>query len=171
LYSAQKGGMKGEQKFLSLIEEHKGILYKISRMYTDDEESRKDLFQELLYQLWRSFPSFKKESKFSTWMYRVALNTAITALKKEKKKLKYGRIEQALTVSSDTNESSRITWFYETIQQFSKIEKAVIFLYLENFSHKEIGIQLGISEGNARVRLNRVKNKLKDILKNTKHEF
>ena len=171
MYSAQNGGMKDEQKFLGLIEQHKGILYKISRMYSDDEESQKDLFQEILYQLWRSYPSFKKESKFSTWMYRVALNTAITALKKEKKKLKYGRLEQTLNVISETNESSRITWFYETIQQFSKIEKAVIFLHLENFSHKEIGMQLGISEGNARVRLNRIKNKLKDILKNTKYEF
>ncbi len=162
--------MNREQKFLDLIQHHKGILIKISRMYSDDEESKKDLFQEILYQLWRSFSSFKEESTFSTWMYRVALNTAITSYKKEKRQVNSMAIEKDISEPITDIQSSRIEWFYRAVQQLSKIEKAVIFLHLENFSHRDIGKQLGISEGNARVRLNRAKNKLKILLKNKGNE-
>ncbi len=158
--------MNKEQEFLGLIEKHKGILYKVSRMYSDDDESREDLYQEMLYQLWRSFSSFKKESQFSTWMYRVALNTAITSLKKEKKSPKLVALDHQISMTENESSADRMELFYKAVQQLSKIEKAVVFLYLENYSHKAIGQQLGLSEGNARVRLNRAKNKLKEILKN-----
>lgn len=162
--------MNKEKEFLDLIEVHKGIMYKISRMYTQDETTREDLFQEILYQLWRSFDSFKKESQFSTWMYRVALNTAITFYKKEQKHPPHLSLDQALLKVTEQEESTRITLFYQAVQQLTKVEKAVVFLYLENNTHKEIGRQLGLSEGNARVRLNRAKNKLKAVLKMDAYE-
>jgi len=159
--------MNREQEFLALIEKHKGILYKVSRMYSDNDESQEDLFQEMLYQLWRSFSSFKKESQFSTWMYRVALNTAITSLKKEKRNPKTIALDHRLSVAEPETVSGRMELFYKAVQDLSKIEKAVVFLYLENYSHKAIGRQLGLSEGNARVRL---PFNLPDSLQNLKGE-
>lgn len=157
--------MNKEQEFLDLLEKHKGILYKVSRMYTDDKESQEDLFQEMLYQLWRSFSSFSGKSKFSTWMYRVVLNTAITSYKKEQQNPKYVAFENNAVIKTEETSSERLDLFYKAVQQLSKVEKAVIFLYLENYSHRAIGKQLGLSEGNARVRLSRAKNKLREILK------
>ncbi|MBS7232535.1 RNA polymerase sigma factor [Flavobacterium psychroterrae] len=163
-----------EQYFLNRIESHKGILYKVSKMYMDNHDDQQDLFQEIICQLWKSYDSFRNESQFSTWMYRVAVNTAIVFLKKEKRKVDKYEIASE-NIKDDEGDShikeSQIDHFYKAVQKLEKIDKAIIFYQLEGFSHKEIGENLGISEGNARVKLNRAKEKLKEIIKNQGYGF
>ena len=163
-----------EQEFLNRIEKHKGILYKVSKMYMDNHHDQQDLFQEIVCQLWKSFDSFRNESQFSTWMYRVAINTAIVFLKKEKRKVdKYEIASENIKEETDDSEikENQIEHFYKAVQKLEKIDKAILFYQLEGFSHKEIGDNLGISEGNARVKLNRAKEKLKEIIKNQGYGF
>ncbi|MDQ1095565.1 MULTISPECIES: RNA polymerase sigma factor [Chryseobacterium] len=157
-----------EHEFLAKMEKHKGILFKISKMYMDEKDDRDDLFQEIIYQVWKAYPNFKGESEFSTWMYRIALNTAIIFLKSEKKRSLIShedyteyKIEQD---EYDHEKEERLEKMYAAIHQLNPIDKAFIFYYLENFSGKQIAEQMGISEGNVRVKMNRAKNKLKDIL-------
>jgi len=163
-----------EQEFLSRIENHKGILYKVSKMYMDNPDDQQDLFQEIICQLWKSYDSFRNESQFSTWMYRVAVNTAIVFLRKEKRKVDKYEIASE-NIKDDEGDShikeSQLDHFYKAVQKLEKIDKAIIFYQLEGFSHKEIGENLGISEGNARVKLNRAKEKLKEIIKNQGYGF
>ncbi|BDU23971.1 MULTISPECIES: RNA polymerase sigma factor [unclassified Flavobacterium] len=163
-----------EQEFLNRIQSHKGILYKVSKMYMDNSDDQQDLFQEIVCQLWKSYDSFRNESQFSTWMYRVAVNTAIVFLKKEKRKIDKYEIDSD-NIKEDENDShikeSQLDHFYKAVQKLDKIDKAIIFYQLEGFSHKEIGQNLGISEGNARVKLNRAKEKLKEIIKNQGYGF
>lgn len=163
-----------EQEFLNRIESHKGILYKVSKMYMDNHDDQQDLFQEIVCQLWKSYDSFRNESQFSTWMYRVAVNTAIVFLKKEKRKVDKYEIASE-NIKDDEGDShikeSQIDHFYKAVQKLEKIDKAIIFYQLEGFSHREIGENLGISEGNARVKLNRAKDKLKEIIKNQGYGF
>lgn len=163
-----------EQEFLNRMEIHKGILYKVSKMYMDNSDDQQDLFQEIVCQLWKSYDSFRSESQFSTWMYRVAVNTAIVFLKKEKRKVDKYEISSE-NVREEENDSlvkeSQLDHFYKAVQKLEKIDKAIIFYQLEGFSHKEIGENLGISEGNARVKLNRAKEKLKEIIKNQGYGF
>lgn len=163
-----------EHEFLTRIEKHKGILYKVSKMYMDTTDDQQDLFQEIIFQLWKSYDSFRNESQFSTWMYRVAINTAIVFLKKEKRKVdKYEIPSENIKDEEDDShiKESQIEHFYKAVQKLEKIDKAIIFYQLEGFSHKEIGANLGISEGNARVKLNRAKEKLKEIIKNQGYGF
>lgn len=163
-----------EQEFLNRIESHKGILYKVSKMYMDISDDQQDLFQEIVCQLWKSYESFRNESQFSTWMYRVAVNTAIVFLRKEKRKVDRYEIASE-NVKDDEGDShikeSQLDHFYKAVQKLEKIDKAIIFYQLEGFSHKEIGENLGISEGNARVKLNRAKEKLKEIIKKQGYGF
>lgn len=163
-----------EHEFLTRIEKHKGILYKVSKMYMDTTDDQQDLFQEIIFQLWKSYDSFRNESQFSTWMYRVAINTAIVFLKKEKRKVdKYEIPSENIKDEEDDShiKESQLEHFYKAVQKLEKIDKAIIFYQLEGFSHKEIGANLGISEGNARVKLNRAKEKLKEIIKNQGYGF
>ena len=143
-------------------------------MYMDNHDDQQDLFQEIICQLWKSYDSFRNESQFSTWMYRVAINTAIVFLKNEKRKVdKYPIVSENIKEEEGDSEikESQMEHFYKAIQKLEKIDKAIIFYQLEGFSHKEIGSNLGISEGNARVKLNRAKEKLKEIIKNQGYGF
>lgn len=140
----------------------------------DNHDDQQDLFQEIICQLWKSYDSFRNESQFSTWMYRVAINTAIVFLKNEKRKVdKYPIVSENIKEEEGDSEikESQMEHFYKAIQKLEKIDKAIIFYQLEGFSHKEIGSNLGISEGNARVKLNRAKEKLKEIIKNQGYGF
>ncbi len=156
-----------EQEFLERIELHKGILYKVSKMYMDTPEDQQDLFQEMILQIWKAYGTFRNESKFSTWVYRVAINTAIVFYKKETKKVdKYMIVSDNVAEEKSDSEQkeTQLNQFYKAVQQLEKTEKAIIFYHLQGYSHKEIGENMGIEEGNARVRLSRIKNKLKEII-------
>ena len=163
-----------EKEFLARIEKHKGILHKVSKMYMDNRDDQDDLFQEIVCQLWKAYDTFKGESQFSTWMYRVAINTSIVFLKKEKRKIDKYQIASENINEDDSDayiKESQIEHFYKAVQKLDKIDKAIIFYQLEGFSHREIADNLGVSEGNARVKLNRAKEKLKGIIKNQGYGF
>lgn len=154
-----------EKKFISFLKENQRIIHKVCRIYTDNPEDHEDLFQEITIQLWKSFPGFKGDAKFSTWMYRVALNTAITLFKKSAKK---SFINTEIDVSSlkmeyeyYEDDEHKLKKMYQAIHSLSDIEKALIMMYLDDKPYKEIGEILGITEGNARVKMNRAKNNLK----------
>ncbi|WP_185116317.1 RNA polymerase sigma factor [Chryseobacterium arthrosphaerae] len=157
-----------EQEFISKIEKHKGIIFKISKMYMAEKDDRNDLFQEITFQLWKAYPSFRGQSEFSTWLYRIALNTALIFLKSEKRRsfIANGDFSGYALAQEDYDDQKeeRLTEMYQAIHRLNPIDKAFIFYYLEDFSGKQIADEMGISEGNARVKMNRAKNKLKDIL-------
>lgn len=157
-----------EKEFIDNLNAHQNIAHKICRLYTNDESSHKDLFQEITVQLWRAYPKFRGDAKFSTWMYRVALNTAITLYRKKKKRIKTTDIDAInfkikAEVYDDTIEEN-LKLMYAAIKELNDIDKALVFLYLEDKNYKEISATLGISEVNARVKMNRVKTKLRKIL-------
>jgi len=160
--------LKEQQKtFLSQIEANKGILLKVVKMYRDTAQDQEDLQQEIIYQLWKSYPRFKRTSKFSTWMYRVALNTAITYFKKENKRIDTVSMKESLDIVGEepAEENTELQRFYKAVQQLNKIEKALILLFIEGLPHKEIAANLGLTEGNTRVKLSRTKSKLQAIIK------
>ncbi|MGV0752790.1 RNA polymerase sigma factor [Empedobacter brevis] len=143
-------------------------------MYMDNSENQNDLIQEIVLQLWKSFERFEGNSQFSTWMYRVSLNTALTYFKKEKKKEEHHtfieNLDQVDEVDSGEKET-QLELFYKAVHELNKVEKALIFLFLEGQSHKEIASNLGITEVNARVKLNRTKEKIQNIIKKYGYEF
>lgn len=157
-----------ENKFLSDLEKNQNIAHKICRVYTNNQEAHNDLFQEITIQLWKNYPKFRGDSKFSTWMYRVALNTAISLYRKSTKRVKTQDISDvAYKIKStdyDDTEEQQLASLYKAIHQLNDIDKALIFLYLEDKSYKEISETLGITNVNARVKMNRAKEKLKTIL-------
>jgi RNA polymerase sigma factor (sigma-70 family) len=155
-----------EKEFLALIHNYQNIIYKICRLYRDNKEDQEDLFQEIVYQLWKSYPGFKRESKVSSWMYRIALNTAIAIYRKSKISVDYyPEFPEHLHLSDEKTISENEERLFWALRKLSDSEKAVISLYLEDFNYREIAAITGLSESNVGVRLNRIKNKLKQILK------
>lgn len=137
-------------------------------MYCDDRQDSEDLFQEIVLQLWKSYPGFKGESKVSTWMYRVALNTAITRLRKAKRRPDSQRIIHD-NVNVTDGESDRLDLQYDAelqlaINTLNKFDRALLMLYLDEKGYGEISEIMGITESNVGVKINRIKNKLKLIL-------
>ena len=167
--------MKAEHindEFLELVNRYQPVIHRVCRMYADSPEDRRDLFQETLYQLWRSYPSFKGWSNFSTWVYRIALNTAITALRREKKR-PYNvefqdDMQQVPAPSGALDDAQRTGRLYRAIRSLNDVERALVMLYLDELSYKEMADVLGLSESNVGVKLNRIKAKLQHILKGMK---
>ena len=157
-----------EKQFVKQLDENQNIVHKVCRIYTSNSDAHKDLFQEITIQLWKAYPKFRGEAKFSTWMYRVALNTAITLYRKSKRQIKTNDISDYHYMLKDNPYDGEIEeqmqLLYKAIHQLSDIEKALILLYLEEKPYKEIAETMGISEVNARVKMNRIKTKLKTIL-------
>ncbi|NER08985.1 RNA polymerase sigma-70 factor, ECF subfamily [Muriicola jejuensis] len=157
-----------EHQFITELENNQNIVHKVCSLYTHDRESHNDLFQEITIQLWKAYPKFRGESKFSTWMYRVALNTAITLYRKSKKRVLTQDFDSVIfkikADEYDPEEEKQLTLMYDAIRQLGDIDKALVFLYLEDKNYSEISETLGISEVNARVKMNRVKTKLRTIL-------
>jgi RNA polymerase sigma-70 factor, ECF subfamily len=157
-----------EQNFVTLLKQNQNIVHKICRLYTTNDDEHNDLFQEIAIQLWKAFPKFRNESKFSTWAYRVALNTAITLYRKSTKEIKTNSFEsERVWVKQEEynfEEEEQLALLYKAVQQLNDIDKALVFLYLEDKDYNEIADTLGISEVNARVKMNRIKGKLKKIV-------
>lgn len=157
---------QSESEFLQKIHKHQGILHKVCLVYSKTQEDRKDLYQEITLQLWKSYSSFKSESAFSTWMYRVALNTALNMTRKpqlflesEKSNDLMDDIEYSMDLSED------IKMLYQAISLLGKAEKAIILLWLEEQSYEEIAETVGITVKNVSVKLVRIKAKLASIIK------
>lgn len=162
-----------EKEFLEKIEKHRGMIFKVSKMYLENQEDREDLFQEIILQLWKSYQAFEGKSLFSTWLYRVSLNTAINFIKRDKKRTDNGVLYETIDIEDDqsNHKEQQIEFLYKAVQELNPIEKALIFLFLEGQNHKQISENMGISEVNARVKLNRTKEKLQQIIKNYGYEF
>ena len=155
-----------ETEFLELIHDNQKIIYKICRLYRDSREDQEDLFQEIVYQLWKSYPGFKRESKVSSWIYRIALNTAIAIYRKSKISIGYyEEFPEHIHPSDEKTISENEERLFWALRQLKDSEKALVSLYLEDFSYKEIAQITGITESNVGVKLNRIKSKLKAILK------
>lgn len=149
-----------KKEFLEAVTQNEKVVYKVCRLYCKTKDDRQDLFQDIMMQLWKAFPSYRKESKVSTWIYRVALNTAITRFRKESKM----PVHEDLTVDAfeyATSEEDSFDAMLHAIDKLMDIEKALIMLYLDDLSYKEISTIMGISESNVGFRLNAVKNKLR----------
>ena len=157
-----------EHSFVKLLEEHQNIVHKVCRLYTNNQDAHNDLFQEITIQLWRAYPKFRGDSKFRTWMYRVGLNTAITLYRKRKRSIKtegFDALEFKIKAEAyDDTEEQQLKLMYKAIHKLNDIEKALIFLYLEDKDYAEISETLGISEVNARVKMNRTKKKLRTLI-------
>jgi RNA polymerase sigma-70 factor (ECF subfamily) len=155
-----------EQEFLKSIHNYQKIIYKVCKMYRDSKEDQEDLFQEIVYQLWKSYPAFKSESKISSWIYRIALNTAMAIYRKPKLAVDYvDEIPEQIYPGSEKKATVNEERLFAALRKLNDAEKALISLYLEDFSYQEIAEIIGISESNTGVRLNRIKNKLKEIIK------
>ena len=157
-----------EHAFVTELECNQNVVHKVCTLYTNDRDAHNDLFQEITIQLWKAYPKFRGDAKFSTWMYRVALNTAITLYRKSKKNVKTLDDETVFfkikADEYDPTEEQQLSLMYKAIKQLNDIDKALVFLYLEDKNYNEISETLGISEVNARVKMNRIKSKLKTIL-------
>jgi RNA polymerase sigma factor (sigma-70 family) len=155
--------MPGSNDFIELISQHQNIIHKVCNLYMDNVMEREDLFQEITLQAWNAFKSFRGESKFSTWLYRVALNTAISFFRKEKRKPIFHSSNEFPEQADDINETEeQMQAMYKAIGNLSKIDKALVMLYLEDYSYDEIGNMLGITPNNVAVKMNRIKTRLKE---------
>lgn len=166
--------MGDNKDFLKLIEQHKGIIRKVCSSYCSDQESRKDLTQEIVIQLWKSFGKYDAQFKVTTWMYRIALNVAISFYRREKKHLSASSItESNLDVADDRTAShdieSNIAQLHHFINQLDELHKALMILYLDNNSYKDIGEVLGITETNVATKISRIKQKLKQQFETTEN--
>jgi len=157
-----------EHQFVTALENNQNIVHKVCTLYTNDRAAHKDLFQEITIQLWKAYPKFRGESKFSTWMYRVALNTAITLYRKSKRRIQTQDYESVIfkikADEYDDTEEQQLKLMYKAVKELGDIDKALVFLYLEDKNYSEISETLGITEVNARVKMNRIKTKLRTIL-------
>lgn len=157
-----------EHKFVTELENNQNIVHKVCSLYTNNSDAHNDLFQEITIQLWKAYPKFRGESKFSTWMYRVALNTAITLYRKSKKQVRTQDYDDFIykikSDDYDATQEQQLKLMYDALKQLGDIDKALVFLYLEDKDYSEIAETLGISEVNARVKMNRIKKKLRTIV-------
>lgn len=155
-----------EKAYLQKIEENKGIILKVVNLYTDDFEDRKDLYQEVVLQSWSAYSRFEGKAKFSTWLYRISLNVALTFLSKRKKA---NQIKENTTLQEDiafesAELSERADFLYRAIKQLAEIDRSIIILHLDGFDNTEISEMMGLSKGNATVKLHRIKQQLTTIL-------
>lgn len=154
--------------FVKKISENNGIIHKVCNIYCNDSEEKKDMMQEITLQLWRSFPNFKGKAKFSTWMYRIALNTAITNIRRSKTNPIFEALSEKqynITEKEDIPVlDEEINKLYKAIAKLNDIEKGIILLYLEKKSYAEIGEIIGLKEKNIGVKIVRIKTKLKKLL-------
>jgi len=156
------------KEFVDILNNHRGLIYKVCHLYCDDPEDRKDLFQEIVLQVWKSLESFRQESTIGTWMYRIALNTAITHFRKEKRL--GGKVSLTGIDIPDLNDSSekedQLKELFKAIEDLDRIDKSIILLYLEEKNYEEISEITGLTRTNVGVRLNRIKIKLSNKIIN-----
>jgi RNA polymerase sigma factor (sigma-70 family) len=159
-----------EKEFVSLLNRYPGIIYKVCSLYCKERDDRNDLFQEIVLQLWKAYPAFKNESTVTTWMYRIALNTAISNFRKKAGKpqpVSFSEMEIQIPDLKEETADEEISLLYASIELLSPVEKAVISLYLDDRSYDEMATILGISKSNVGVKLNRIKTKLEKLVKST----
>lgn len=157
-----------EIEFLQLLSQNQGIIGKVCSIYCNHREDYEDLFQEITYHAWKGYKNFRGEAKFSTWLYRIALNTAISSFRKRRPSIDFVEVLPD-TVFTSTNEiDEQKQQLIAAIKQLNEGERAIIALYLEEMSYQEIAEVIGTTDNNIGVKINRIKNKLHQILKSWK---
>ncbi len=154
-----------EKEFLSQLKEHQSIIYKLVHLYAYTEEDKKDLYQEIVLQAWKSYSAFRGDSKFSTWLYRLCLNTIFTFQRKTNR-IEYtdtARFEESHFTTSGNDEADRL---YKAISILKETERAIISLHLDGYDNKEISELIGITANLVGVKLHRIKQQLATLLKN-----
>lgn len=156
-----------DEEFVSEINKNLGIAHKVCRLYFTDPDEREDVLQEMMYQLWRSYPGFNRRSKFSTWMYSVCLNTALTYVRKNRKHRNetLSLTHDQIADQSPGNQEAAIAMLHEAITTLSPLNKAIILLYLEDMSYDDIATVTGLTKSNVSVRLVRIKRELETELR------
>jgi RNA polymerase sigma factor (sigma-70 family) len=152
------------ETFITAIKANEGLMYKIASVYTDNAEDRKDLVQEIIYNLWKSFASFNQRSSLTTWMYRVAMNVAIYHLKITKRKISTIPLDGEnfdFTDVKNADYEDKLKTFGLYLNNLNQLDKGIVMLYLENKSYAEIAEIIGISESNVGTKMLRIKEKLK----------
>lgn len=143
---------------------HKGILFKVVHAYAFEHADRQDLFQEVAIQVWRSVDAFRGDSLVPTWLYRVALNTAIAWTRREGRhqrgKQPFEALEGVLTTAPSVGRDPRVEWLYQQIAQLKEVDRSVALLLLDGFSYREIAAIVGLTESNVGVKINRIKSAL-----------
>lgn len=154
-----------QDEFLQLIQSNQGLLHKVCHLYENNAHDREDLFQEIILQLWKSYSSFRGEAKVSTWIYRIALNTALSSIRKNKRRISVRYTESIpIEVSDeekDTIREEKLQFFQLAIARLTEIERALVMLYLDEKTYDEMEEIMGISSGALRVKMNRIKEKLR----------
>lgn len=156
--------MSTHDEFQALLETHKRLLYKVCRAFGREAADRDDLAQEIAVQLWRAFPSFDERAAFSTWMYRIALNVAISYQRRERTRTRHiiSDDERLLDAPDLRDAPPELDALFARIERLPPLDKALVLLYLDGHSHREIGQVLGIREHNVAVRINRLKQAMRD---------
>lgn len=153
------------QEFVKMIQENEGIIYKVASFYVNAEHQLGDLYQEIVLNLWKGYVSFRGECKYSTWIYRIALNTCVSFYRRKKVSTSYMETLPDIVEAVD-NKDERIKELYRLINKLGNIEKALVLLYLDDKSYKEIAEITGISITNVATKLSRIKNKLREMSNN-----
>ena len=157
--------MDKTQQFLTALNEHKGLIFKVASIYSNNIDDRNDLAQEIIYQLWKSFDTFSQKSSLTTWIYRVAMNVAIYNLKIGKRKIQAVSLDEQIIGfhEVDNNEiEEKLLLLKRHIDNLNLLDKGIVILYLDNKSYEEIGQIIGISASNVGTKLSRIKEKLKE---------
>lgn len=154
-------------EFSKLINDHQAIVWKVCRLYGNSAADYEDLFQEIAFQLWKSRFTFKGDARFTTWMYRIALNTAITSLRKKGPEVSYpGNVPDLPGDTPEDDTADNREKLFSAIRLLGDMDKAIITLYLEELTYAEIAEAIGISENLVGVKLNRIKDKIRKLLNN-----
>ncbi len=163
-----------KKQFKNIIDQHNGILYKIGRSYTTEDADFKDLYQEMLIQLWKSLDKFQGNSKVSTWMYRVALNTALSYKRNQKRKKRADTLDHigekiacggAAGIEAMNQKEQKIELLYKCINLLKKEERAIILLHLDGKKYEEIAEITGLTKNHVGVKIKRIKDRLQRLLK------
>lgn len=154
-----------EREFLSHINQHQRIIHKICRLYAVSQADREDLFQEILMQAWRAAPQFRQEAGFSTWLYRIGLNTAISQFRKSSTRPVVDPIDVAAMQLKTAEQSTETEALYAAISELGKVDKAIVMLWLDDFDYADIGEILGITANHVGVKMSRIREKLKSGVK------
>lgn len=153
-----------ELEFAQIVKEHKGTIYTVCYMFSKDEAEVADLYQDILVNLWNGYPKFRGESSAGTWIYRVSLNTCISAERKKKHKAETLPLTMDINLFADTDEDTKqVKMLRDRISRLGPFDRAIVLLWLENLSYDEIGAIVGISAKNVSVRLVRIREQLKNM--------
>jgi len=153
-----------ENEFVGLIQQHSGIIHKIINLYVDDEEDKRDLHQEILLQAWKSYPRFKGNSSFATWLYKVSLNTVLTFNKKVKKHSEL-QVNDTIIAEDATDKKEQSELLYYLVRQLHEVDKMIMTLHLEGYKNLEIAEITGLKVNHINVKLHRLKNQIIEQLK------